>query len=154
VASESSLAPADRRVVRVSARIVAQLPFRRFALRAIAATNFPGATPEELYDEIAAHIDAPNLAVFLGLEGKQPRALFIGMLPSSRAMMAPQAVLVYSERPALSRLVGERVRKWLRAAGHDRIIGMNLNHKDAPFLRAFRHCGAPRVIGSVVEVRV
>jgi hypothetical protein len=141
-------------VVRVGAGLIAQPAFRNFALRAIAASNFPGSTPEELYDEIAANIAAPNLAVFLGIEDKRPRALFAGILPSSRAMIAPQAVLWYSERPALSRLIAERVWGWLGKAGHDRFIGMNLNYKDGPFLRALRRYGTPKVIGSIVEVRL
>ncbi len=143
----------DRRVIRVGRKLADQPLFRTFAERAIALAQYPG-KPSELCTEIIDNIAAPNLAVFLGVEDKRPRALFVGMLPASRAMMAPQALLVYSRKPELSRMIGEAVKVWLEQAGYDRIIGMNLNHKDEPFLRAFRHVGKPQVLGSLVEVRL
>ncbi len=143
----------DHRVIRVTRKLADQPLFRTFAERAIALAQYPG-KPSELCTEIIDNIAAPNLAVFLGVEDKRPRALFVGMLPASCAMMAPQALLVYSRKPELSRMIGKAGKVWLEQAGYDRIIGMNLNHKDEPFLRTFRHVGKPRVLGSLVEVRL
>ena len=123
-------------------------------MRAVVATRYPGTTAQAFYDEVAAGIGGHMLGVFVGFDDGAPRALAIVQLPWSTMMFGPVANLVYSEVRALSVMIGERVREWVRKNGHDRVYGMNIRHGDDVFCRAFRHVGKPSVIGSVVEVAV
>jgi hypothetical protein len=65
--------------------------------------------------------------------------------------MGPQVVLAYSEDAKVLRLVGEKMRAWMRAAGHARAYAINHLHADAPFMRVTSHFGKPERIGSVIE---
>lgn len=67
-------------------------------------------------------------------------------------MMAPQVVLAYNGgRPELAGMILRRVRDWLKGAGYDRALGVNLYRSDATFMRAGRRLGKPRRYGSLIE---
>ena len=120
-----------------------------FFERAIRRARYPGTRADELIGELGARISEDRVGVFVGLEGEVPRAVVVIYLPSSAAMIAPQAILAYSEHRPLMRLIGARARDWLMASGYRRLLGMNLHHPDRVWLRAFRHFARGRVIGSL-----
>jgi hypothetical protein len=134
---------------------IAQPRLRALLMRAVEAVRYPGTTPRAFYDEIAAGITGDRLGVFVGVdEHKGAEAVAVVMLPQNQAMMTAQMTLVYSESRLLSRMLGDRVREFVRRAGYDRIIGVNLLHDDETYCRAFRHVGETSVIGSLIEARI
>jgi hypothetical protein len=105
-----------------------------------------------LQAELMAGIAADELGVFIGYNDLcAPVAIAIGVLPTSTFMMGPQIALAYSEDAKVLRLVGEKMRAWMRAAGHPRAYAINHLHADAPFMRVTSHFGKPERIGSVIE---
>jgi hypothetical protein len=93
--------------------------------------------------------------IFIGRERDAPKALCIGMLPTSAMMLAPQVALAYAEGPRLlTRLVGLRWAAWLRENGYDRFMGVNHLYSDELFMRAFSFGGKTRRIGSIIEWRL
>jgi hypothetical protein len=116
------------------------------------AAEANGFDPGPLLDEVTAGIAAGHLGVFVGYDdATAPVAIAIGMLPTSAFMMGPQVLLAYSEDAEVFRLVGERMRAWMRDAGHDRAFAINHLHADAPFMRVTSHFGKPGRMGSVIE---
>jgi hypothetical protein len=129
-------------------------PLCAFVLRAVQGVRYPGATPTQIYDELWRNAENPGWGLFVGYIGRHPRALGLVILPTV-LMMAPQVPIAYNEGPPqLMRMMGMRLREWLVAHGHDRFLGWNIHHSDAAFMRAFRHAGTPRLIGTLVEFRL
>ena len=153
----------DVRVIRIrESRTIAHPSIKKLIMRAVERTRYPATTPQRFYDETSRRIMDGLLGVFAGFTGwrciegqvSEPRALAIVSLPNSETMWAPVVNLAYSEDRELSVMIGARVREWVQRSGYDRILGMNLYHDDEAFCRTFRHVGEPRVVGSIVEVRL
>ena len=153
----------DVRVIRIRRpETIADLRIKLLIKGAVNATRYPGTTPQRFYEEIAENIAGDLLGVFVGFSGwrciegqvSKPRAVAVVSLPNSQTVWAPVVNLAYSEERELSVRIGARIREWVRGAGYDRILGMNLYHDDEAFCRTFRHVGEPHVVGSVVEVRL
>jgi len=140
------------RVVRVR-RTDTIAGIKSLILRAIAAVEFPGTTPEELYAEFAGAVTADAFGLFVGFDAGEPAGLAIAILPMSYVMIAPQAILVYSEsrRPELARMIGWRLKAWLLENGYSRLIGHNFYRNDDVYIRGFRHFGLGRRIASLIE---
>lgn len=146
----------DIRVIRIrEPRTIADPRIKALIMRAVVATSYPGTTAQAFYDEIAAGIGGHTQGVFVGFdEDRAPVALCIATLPWSAVMCWPQVNLVYSKDRALSRMIGDRIRVWLKQHGYDQIVGCNLLHDDEAFCRVFGHMGETKVIGSLVEARI
>lgn len=121
----------------------------------MAATRYPGAEPASLYAELRRRIAEDKIGVFVGFEDQWvPRALAVTLLPDSPLMMAPQCLIVYSEGSRmLTRHVGMRVRKWIMAAGYDRVLGIGFNHSMAAWARGLRGIGDARPLGELFECK-
>lgn len=145
----------NRRVLRVrSVETIAGPAVKSLIMRAIEAMQYPGTTPLAYYREIAADIASPKLGVFVGFAGDDPRAVAICYLPASQAAMGPQVAVAYSDDRALSRMIGERAREWIRSAGFDHLYALNLLHGDAAWFRVFAHVGECRSAGTLNEIRI
>lgn len=143
----------DVRVVRVRRpETIADPRVATLIGRAILGVDYPGTTPEALYAEWAGQVHLDTLGLFIGFEENNPRAIAVIILPSSHAMIAPQALLVYSEgKPELARRIGKRVRVWLMENGFNKLLGVNLYRDDEVFMRGFRHIGRAKRLGSLLE---
>jgi hypothetical protein len=129
---------------------------RDLLLRAATAMRYRGTTSELLYAEIAHNIAVHALGVFLGIEEHQPRCVFLVVKPTTQLCNFATVFLAYNEgKPSLAALVGTRAREWLKRAGCATAWALNLEHKDAVFMRTFsRYGGEARVIGSLVEFQL
>jgi hypothetical protein len=124
--------------------------------RAVEATKYPGTDAVSFYRELTVRIAERGLGCFVGYEGDRPATLAIALLPTSRMMMAPQIVLVYSGGAELTRKVGVRLREWLLEEGHKEALACNLAFLDRPdrvFMRVFRHFGKPEFAGSLIRFK-
>ncbi len=146
----------DFRVIRVRRpATIRNIQIRGLLELAIAKTNYPGTSPDLLYEEIANNITSNHLGVFIGLDAGTPVAVAVAMLPASRAMMAPQAFLVYNGgRKELARMVGKRLKDWIKGAGYTRMLAINLYRDERVFRRGFGHFGPSRVLGQLIEFGV
>jgi hypothetical protein len=139
-------------VTRVRTRATLELPeVKELVLRAVTGTRYPGTTPSKVYLELLGRISEDALGVFVSRDDSGPRSVAVVLLPTSNLMMYPQVALVYSEGPPTHiKAVLERVRGWLRKAGHERALGINLWRSDRAFMRGFCHFGKPSRMGSLI----
>jgi|SRR5215469_1215805 len=145
---------ADRRVIRVrSAETIAHPKLKALILRAIAAVEYPGTTPQELYAEMAGAVGADHFGLFAGIKGREPLAVAAAVLPTTPVQIAAQGILVYSEGPPeLMRMIAGRAKAWLLEHGQGKLLAHNFYRDDAVFARAFRHFGQARRIATLFEV--
>ena len=143
----------DLRVVRVRrVDTISDPRITDLILRAAAAVEYPGTTPAELYAEFVGAVTADSFGLFVGFDDGDPRALAVAILPVSCVMIAPQAVLVYSEsRPELKRMIEWRLKAWLLENGHNTLLGHNFWRDDSVFIRGFRSFGRGKRVASLIE---
>src|SRR5262252_3987046 len=141
MAIDPQLSSSGWRVIRVRRfETITRPQIKSLILRAVAAVEYPGTTPEDLYAEFVGAVAADTFGLFVGIAGNEPRAVVAAILPISAVMIAPQAILAYSEsRPELTRMVALRLKAWLLEHGYHRMLAHNFYRKDGVFIRGFRH---------------
>src|ERR1700738_3242961 len=108
--------------------------------------------PALVLTEIVNQIHSHGIGVFIGFRGDDPQAVVVAQLPSSAFHLAPFVSLAYSDgRRALSIAVGARLRDWLREAGFDNALAVNMRHTDRAFMRGLAHFGAPARAGGIIR---
>jgi hypothetical protein len=114
-----------------------------------------GCAGVDLKNELVRGAWLPDRLILVGYEGRRAVALGVAALPTSVFMLAPQVCLVYNAGPPqLVRMMGQRLREWLREHGHNRVMGVNLRARDAAFMRLFRHTAQGRRAGLLMEWRL
>jgi hypothetical protein len=106
--------------------------------------------------ELARDIALDHIGCFVGFHDSEPQGLLIVQLPTSAFQLGPVVLVAYSEGASreLTHEGGRRMREWIRAAGFDEAVALNLLHPDRAFCRRFAHFGTPERTGSVIKFRL
>jgi hypothetical protein len=79
--------------------------------------------------------------IYVGFEEHKPRAIAVGLLPTSASCLAATVALAYNEKAhkGLVVCVSKHLRVWFTECGYTYALAMNLGHTDRSFISGWRH---------------